>query len=97
VAALEDAGCGPVYNVGRGEGFTVKEVMATVQAVTGIDFTYDVVGRRAGDPAQVVATVDRIRDELGWVARDDLADMVRSAWAAWTAAGRAPNVSTARP
>jgi UDP-glucose 4-epimerase len=85
VAALEGSGCSPVYNVGRGEGFTVKEVMTTVRSVTGIDFTYDVVDRRAGDPAQVVATVDRIRDELGWVAHHNLEDMVRSAWAAWAA------------
>ena len=71
------------YNVGRGEGVTVKEVMAAVAAVTGRDFEYAVSPRRAGDPAQVVGVVDRIADELGWRARADLTDMVRSAWQAW--------------
>jgi UDP-glucose 4-epimerase len=86
VAAAERLETGPareVYNVGRGEGVTVKEVMAAVHDVTGIDFEYEVVGPRAGDPARVVAVVDKIRDDLGWRARHDLHDMVRSAWEAW--------------
>jgi UDP-glucose 4-epimerase len=43
------------------------------------------VARRAGDPAYVVAVVDKIRAELGWQARYDLRDMVTSAWAGWVA------------
>jgi UDP-glucose 4-epimerase len=50
-ARLDEAPMGEVFNVGRGEGVTVSEVFATVREVTGIDFTVDVVGRRAGDPA----------------------------------------------
>jgi UDP-glucose 4-epimerase len=75
--------CGEIYNVGRGEGATVLEVLRTVAAVTGIDFGYEVLPRRPGDAAQVVANVDRARQELGWSARYDLHDMVRSAWEAW--------------
>jgi UDP-glucose 4-epimerase len=57
--------------------------MDVVRDVTGIDFTYDVVGRRAGDPARIVAVPDRINSELDWHASRDLRDMVTSAWAAW--------------
>jgi len=74
-----------VLNIGRGEGASVRDVMATVAQVTGIAFEPKVVERRAGDPARIVAQVDRIRDTLGWTARFDLTDMVASAWSAWTA------------
>jgi UDP-glucose 4-epimerase len=84
-ARLESGPCRAVYNVGRGEGVTVKEVMAAVAEVTGRPVDYEVAGRRPGDPARIVGRVDRIRDDLGWVARHDLHDMVRSAWEAWQA------------
>jgi UDP-glucose 4-epimerase len=89
VAALEDlvsATTGApyrVFNIGRGEGSSVREVLATVAKVTGSDLEPVVVERRPGDPARVVASADRIRAELGWTARHDLEDMVASAWAAW--------------
>jgi UDP-glucose 4-epimerase len=86
-ARLDEAPMGEVFNVGRGEGVTVSEVFATVREVTGIDFTVDVVGRRAGDPAAYFADATKIGKELGWSARLDLADMVRSAWAAWQQRG----------
>ena len=76
---------GAIFNVGRGEGVSVKEVIDAVREVTGQDFDVDVVGRRAGDPAQLVASADKITAELGWSARFDLADMVSSAWTAWQA------------
>jgi len=82
-ARLDEAPMGEVFNVGRGEGVTVSEVFATVRDVTGIDFAVDVVGRRAGDPAAYFADATKIGKELGWTARLDLADMVRSAWEAW--------------
>jgi UDP-glucose 4-epimerase len=89
VAALRWVSAGEssyqVLNIGRGEGASVRDVLATVASVTGVDFEPEVVERRAGDPARVVARVDRIRDALGWSARYDLGDMVASAWAAWTA------------
>lgn len=71
------------YNIGRGEGVTVKEVMDAVRAVTGVQFEPMVAPRREGDPAQVVGVVDRIAEELGWRAQADLTDMVTSAWEAW--------------
>ncbi len=44
------------------------EVMDAVRAVTGMEFTHDLVDRRAGDPARLVASADKIRTELGWTA-----------------------------
>ena len=89
VAALRDLADGRseqphrVYNIGRGEGSSVLEVLKTVAEVTGIDIAPVVTERRPGDPARVVAKVDRIRADLGFTARYDLRDMVASAWAGW--------------
>ena len=76
-----------VFNVGRGEGVTVREVLTMVRDVTGIGIDPVVVGRRAGDPAAVVASADRIGRELGWTATRDLRSMIESAWAAWQQLG----------
>jgi UDP-glucose 4-epimerase len=85
VTRLEQGAVSEIYNVGRGEGVSVIEVMDAVRAATGIDFTHDLVERRAGDPARLVASADKIKRDLGWTARYDLADMVSSAWQAWQA------------
>jgi UDP-glucose 4-epimerase len=61
----------------------VLDVLRVVGDVTGLDTTPDVVDRRPGDPARIVAAVDRIREELGFTARRDLREMVASAWAGW--------------
>ena len=76
-------------NIGRGEGVSVREMVATIRDVTGMadePWSEPVVEpRRAGDPARVVASADVIRDALGWRARYDVREMVGSAWAGWTA------------
>ncbi len=84
--ALDGEAPGATYNIGRGEGSSVLDVLRVVGEVTGLDTTPDVVARRAGDPARIVARVDRIRQGLGFTARHDLPAMVDSAWAAWRAA-----------
>ena len=81
--ALEDGQPGATYNIGRGEGSSVLDVLRVVGEVTGLDTTPNVVDRRPGDPARVVAKVDRIRDGLGFTAKHDLRSMVESAWAGW--------------
>jgi UDP-glucose 4-epimerase len=86
VSALEHlskGGGSATYNIGRGEGSSVREVLAMVAEVTGIATEPVVVPRRGGDPARIVAAADRIRDELGWTARYDLRAMVESSWEAW--------------
>jgi UDP-glucose 4-epimerase len=71
-------------NIGRGQGVSVRELVDAIGGVTGHrDVKPEVVDRRPGDPARVVASVARIRAELGWSASYDLTEMVRSAWAGW--------------
>jgi UDP-glucose 4-epimerase len=70
------------FNVGTGIGSSVLDVMSAVSDVVGRDVGAVAVGRRAGDPPELVASVDRIGAELGWTARRDLRDMVASAYAA---------------
>ena len=84
-ARLCDAGAADVFNVGRGTGSSVREVMDMVSEVIGRDAEAQVVGRRAGDPPATFAQTDRIRERLGWLAHHDLRDMVASAWGAHTA------------
>jgi UDP-glucose 4-epimerase len=58
-------------------------VLDEVAQVSGIKKAPLVVDRRPGDPARVIASVDRIKAELGWDARHDLPEIVSSAWTAW--------------
>jgi UDP-glucose 4-epimerase len=89
VAALQQLAAGGVegsfrvYNIGRGEGSSVLEVIDVIGRVTGLDVTPQFVDRRPGDPARVVAGVDRIAKDLGWTSSFDLEEMVSSAWAGW--------------
>ena len=84
-AACEAQTVGEAYNVGRGEGVSVLEVMQMVSDVVGEDVQAEVAPRRPGDPAQLVATVEKINRQLGWTATHDLRQMVTSAWEAWNA------------
>lgn len=89
VAATEllHGACAELFNVGVGHGHSVRDVLATVAAVTGLPVHPQIVGRRAGDPAQVVADVTRIRERLGWRATHDLTSAVSSAWQAFQSGG----------
>ncbi len=84
--ALDAGEPGSTYNIGRGAGSSVLDVLRVVAEVTGRDTTPDVVARRPGDPARIVADVERIRAGLGFRAGRDLVAMVDSAWNAWRAA-----------
>jgi len=88
--ALDAGSPAATYNIGRGEGSSVLEVLAVIGEVTGRDVTPDVVGRRPGDPARIVAAVDRIAAGLDFTAKRDLRDMVETAWAGWRAAHPTP-------
>ena len=66
-----------IYNLGNGTGFSVQEVVDAVRKVTGHPVPVVVGERRAGDPAQLVASSDRIRADLGWTPEHtDLAGIV---------------------
>jgi len=72
----------PVYNLGSGDGVSVRQIMDTVREVTGIDFEPEIHDRRPGDPARIVATGELAARDLEWQMRHDLRAMVASAWEA---------------
>jgi len=70
-----------VFNLGNGSGFSVREVIAAAEQVTGTSIPTLECPRRPGDPPMLVAAGERIRAELGWVAqKPDLAQMIGDAW-----------------
>ena len=71
-----------VYNLGSGEGLSVRQIMEAMARVTGIDFEPEVQPRRPGDPARIVAAGDLAMRDLDWKMRHDVDDMVASAWQA---------------
>jgi UDP-glucose 4-epimerase len=71
-----------IFNLGNGNGFSVREVIEAARAVTGLEIPVREAPRRPGDPPQLVAAAGRIRAELGWEPRKPaLAEMVGDAWA----------------
>jgi UDP-glucose 4-epimerase len=69
------------YNLGNGEGFTVKEVIDTARALTGRAIRADIAPRRPGDPAVLVAASNKIRKELGWTPQyPHVREIIESAW-----------------
>ncbi len=69
------------YNLGNGQGFTVKEVIETARQVTGHPIPAEVGPRRPGDPATLIASSEKIRRELGWEPRyPELRTIVETAW-----------------
>jgi UDP-glucose 4-epimerase len=71
-----------IFNLGNGNGFSVREVIEAAREVTGLEIPVTEAPRRPGDPPMLVAASDRIRAELGWEPRKPaLADMVADAWA----------------
>jgi len=80
LAHLRAGGDSLTVNCGYGRGYSVLEVAEMVKKVSGVDFKVNLVGRRAGDPAAIIAKADRVRAALGWrPQRDDLAEIVRQA------------------
>lgn len=78
---LKKGGKSTHYNLGNGNGFSVKEVIDTVEKVVGKDIKRSIAERRAGDPASLVASSEKIQRELGWKPRfASLEDIVATAW-----------------
>ncbi len=81
LAAIEP-GRHAIYNLGNGNGYSNREVIETVRAVTGHPLPVEEVPRRPGDAVIVVAAADKARAELGWVpAKPGLHEIVADAWA----------------
>ena len=70
-----------VYNVGSGNGFSVREVIEAARKVTGHAIPVIEQPRRAGDSARLVASPAKIKKELGWEPKNtNLQDILSSAW-----------------
>ena len=82
LAYLRNGGASTTLNCGYGRGFSVLEVIDTVKRVSGVDFSVERTARRLGDPPQIVAASQLIRDTLGWQPQfDDLNTIVTHALA----------------
>jgi UDP-glucose 4-epimerase len=78
---LREGGNSGVYNLGNGNGYSVREVIETVRKVTGKKVVAIEAPRRPGDPARLVASSKKISKELGWKPRyPDLETIVETAW-----------------
>ena len=78
---LLDGGKSDIFNLGNGIGFTVKEVIEKAKEVTGKEIKVVLEGRRAGDPAVLVASSDKAKKILGWKpAYNDLGTIIATAW-----------------
>jgi UDP-glucose 4-epimerase len=76
-----DKGVGGIFNLGNGAGFSVKEVIRTVEDVTGLPIRTRVAPRRPGDPPSLIASSERAREMLGWSpSRGSLREIIDSAW-----------------
>jgi UDP-glucose 4-epimerase len=78
---LKSGGPSKAYNLGSESGHSVRQIINRAKAITGIDFPVQESGRRSGDPAVLVASSGRIREELGWRPGSDLDAIIGSAWA----------------
>lgn len=78
---LEKGGESQPLNCGYGHGFSVKEVIARVKEITGVNFKVNELGRRAGDPASLTAESSRLSKLTGWKPKyDDLNVIIKSAY-----------------
>lgn len=86
---LLSGGTSRIYNLGSENGFSVSEMISSAKKITGVDFTVVEDERRAGDPAVLVASAEKIRNELGWIPEHSSVDEVIST--AWKWHQRHPN------
>lgn len=78
---LQNGGHTDCFNIGNGAGFSVLEVISAVERVTGKKVTYDIKGRRAGDPAILVADSSKLREKLNWRPEfTKLEQIIETAW-----------------
>lgn len=70
-----------IFNLGNGVGFTVKEVIECARKVTGHPIPAKISPRRAGDPARLIASSEKVKNKLGWKPEHaDLEEIISSAW-----------------
>ncbi len=69
-----------IINLGTGNGNSVKEVITTARKITGKEIHQNIVPRRAGDPAILVADNTKAKEVLGWVPQYDISGIIKTAW-----------------
>lgn len=79
-ALLKETKAAETYNLGNGVGYSVKQVIEMCEKVTGRKANVILSERRPGDPARLVASSDKIYNELGWKAERGLETIIQSAW-----------------
>lgn len=78
---LQRGGHSGIYNLGNGEGFSVKEMIEAARRVTGHPIPAVMTGRRSGDPSKLVASSRKAQEELGWKPKFiHVEDIIASAW-----------------
>ncbi len=78
---LMNGGKSAIYNLGNGQGFSVKEVIEAARNVTGHPINAEIAPRRAGDPATLIASSEKAKKELGWEPKyNSLETIIETAW-----------------
>ena len=75
-----EKGNSDIFNLGTGDGNSVMEMIKTSEKVTGKKINFEITGRRAGDPAVLVADNRKAREVLGWSPKFNLEDIIETAW-----------------
>lgn len=81
MALSVDRSC--AINLGSSKGYSVKELLAITKEVSGVDFSFSIGARREGDPGMLVASNSFAKEILGWEAKRDIKDMVKSTYEAY--------------
>ena len=78
---LRKGGASDIFNLGNGQGFSVKEMIAAAEKATGRSIKVEIGTRRAGDPAQLIASSEKARTVLGWKPQfTDVEQVIGTAW-----------------
>jgi UDP-glucose 4-epimerase len=68
------------FNIGSNHGYTVLEIINECERITGKKIEYEVVGRRSGDPASLIASNEKAKKILGWEPKNEISDIIEDAW-----------------
>ncbi len=78
---LRKGGESNIFNLGNGRGFSVKEMIEAAKKATGRDIKVEIGARRAGDPAQLIASSEKAKKVLGWRPKyTDVKQIIQTAW-----------------
>jgi UDP-glucose 4-epimerase len=81
IEKMESSGKFDVFNLGNGNGYSVKEVIAACEKAVGAEIPYTIGPRREGDPATLVASSAKARKALSWTPQHDgIDEIAQSAW-----------------